>query len=264
MKIAIDAGHGPNTAGKRAPDGSMREFEFNSAVAGYAVELLSRYQNAETLKVYDEAVDTPLGERTARANEWGADILVSIHANAAGANWSDAAGIETYVYSTRPPESVRLAEHIQEELVARTGLRNRGVKAANFHMLRESRMPAVLAECGFMTNREELALLKSDTYRRTCAAAIVAGIAKMYGLLPKQEVKPVRQSGDSEDAAIIEEPTGTPTVQRAVDVVVDGEPAGSGYLIDNVSYVPARQIAELFGASVGWDGERVIIIRRDS
>lgn len=56
------------------------------------------------------------------------------------------------------------------------------MKTANFQVLRETKMPSILVECGFMTNREEAGLLKSDSYRRQCAAAIVAGTAEVYGL----------------------------------------------------------------------------------
>ena len=188
MRIVIDAGHGPETAGKRTPDGSMREYEFNSAVAQYVADLLLHgYEGVEFILTHDDSRDVPLQERTDRANSWGADLFVSIHANAAGAGWSPAGGIETYVYTTRPAAAVALANAVQRQLVRATGLADRGVKSADFHVLRETKMTAILIECGFMTNRTEAELLKSDEFRRTCAAAIVAGIAETYGLRPKQQ-----------------------------------------------------------------------------
>jgi N-acetylmuramoyl-L-alanine amidase len=185
MKIAIDAGHGPDTPGKRSPDGSLREYQFNSVVAKYAADLLAQYENVQTLFTHDSVRDVPLSERTNRANAWGADLLVSIHANAAGSDWSTAQGIETYVYTTRPPAAVALANAVQRRLVRLTGRPDRGVKSADFHVLRETKMTAILVECGFMTNRTEAELLKSDDYRRKCAAAIVAGIVETYGLQRK-------------------------------------------------------------------------------
>ncbi|WP_219639064.1 N-acetylmuramoyl-L-alanine amidase [Cohnella sp. CFH 77786] len=189
MKVAIDAGHGPDTPGKRCPDDSMREFQFNSVVARYVRDGLSGYIGVETIFTHadDGSRDVPLKERTDKANAWKADVLVSIHANAMGEGWNDAQGIETFVYTTRPAEAVKLAEAIQQYLVMGTGRKNRGVKAENFHMLRETHMTAILAECGFMTNREEAELLKSDAYRRNCANAIVAGIVKVYGLSKKTQ-----------------------------------------------------------------------------
>lgn len=189
LKIAIDAGHGPQTPGKRCPDDSMREFHFNSVVARYVRDGLAQYEGVQTMFTHadDGSRDVPLQERTDRANAWGADVFVSIHANASGNGWSDARGIETYVYTTRPAQAVKLAEAVQRNLIKETGLKDRGVKAENFHVLRETKMTAILCECGFMTNREEAELLKSDAYRRKCAKAIVAGIAEVYDLTLKQQ-----------------------------------------------------------------------------
>ena len=112
MKIVIDAGHGPSTAGKRTPDGTLREYQFNSEVSREVIGLLSDYDGVETLYTGADDRDVPLSERTYRANAWGADVFVSIHANAFGAGWNSAAGIETFVYTTRPAEAVRLANAV--------------------------------------------------------------------------------------------------------------------------------------------------------
>jgi len=188
MRIVIDAGHGPETPGKRSPDGSLREYQFNGAVARHVADMLfSRYEGIEFMFTHADDRDVPLKERTDRANAWKADLFVSIHANAAGdGGWNSAQGIETYVYETRPPAAVALANAVQRQLIRATGRPDRGVKSANFHVLRETKMTAILVECGFMTNREECELLKSDAYRRKCAEAIVAGIVETYGLRPKQ------------------------------------------------------------------------------
>ncbi|USG63960.1 N-acetylmuramoyl-L-alanine amidase [Brevibacillus ruminantium] len=182
MRIAIDAGHGPNTPGKRTPDDSMREFHFNSVVARCVRDGLKQYEGVEVLFTHADDRDVPLKERTDKANAWKADAFFSIHANAFGSDWNDANGIETFVYTSRPTAAVKLAEAVQRSLVRSTGRRDRGVKAGDLHVLRETKMTAILAECGFMTNREEAALLKSDEYRRKCAAAIVQAIAEVYGL----------------------------------------------------------------------------------
>lgn len=187
MRIVIDAGHGPETAGKRSPDGSLREYHFNSVVARYVADtLLHGYEGVEILMTHADDRDVPLKERTDKANAWKADVFVSIHANAYGdGGWNDAKGIETYVYTTRPATAVALANAVQRQLVRATGRPDRGVKTANFHVLRETKMTAILVECGFMTNREECELLKSDVYRRKCAEAIVAGIMEVYELKKK-------------------------------------------------------------------------------
>lgn len=185
MKIMLDAGHGYNTPGKRSPDG-MREYEFSRAVANYARDLLANYQNVTVYFSHSDQEDVPLQERTNKANRLNVDIFVSIHANAFGSGgWNNAGGIETYVYPSRPPVAYQLAQKIQRNLVLSTGLENRGVKTADFHVLRETKMDAVLAECGFYTNREEVKLLRSETYRRTVAEAIVKALVDQFRLQPK-------------------------------------------------------------------------------
>jgi N-acetylmuramoyl-L-alanine amidase len=189
MKIMLDAGHGYSTAGKRSPSG-MREYEFNRTVAAYTKTELLDYQNVEVYFAHSDERDVPLKERTDKANSLGVDVYAAIHANAFKDTWNSANGIDTFVYVTKPKESAELAEKVQRQLVKRTGLRDRGVKTANFHVLRETQMTAILIECGFMTNPEEEAKLRSDSFRRTCAQAIAAGIAEHYSLAPSPAPKP--------------------------------------------------------------------------
>jgi N-acetylmuramoyl-L-alanine amidase len=192
MKIMLDAGHGYNTAGKRTIDGSMREWEFNNAVALLARDLLKDYQGVEIHLAHDATgkADVALKKRTDYANASGCDVYVSIHANAIGNSWNDAQGIETFVYPTKPKEAVALAEKMQRNLCVYTGRRNRGVKVADFHVLRETKMTAVLLECGFMTNKEEAELLKTKTYRVKCAKAIADALIAQYSLKKKPSAKP--------------------------------------------------------------------------
>lgn len=190
LKVAIDGGHGPDTPGKRTPDGSMREYQFNSAVAKRVRELLAEYEGVSVLFVHEDGRDVPLGERTDRANKWRANVYISIHADAAGpGGWYDANGITTFVYTKADEATCKLAANVQASLIGHTGRRDRGVKQADFYVLRKTEMTAILCECGFMTNREEAALLKSDAYRDKVARAIVDGLAKTYGLrkMPKEE-----------------------------------------------------------------------------
>ncbi|XEC97060.1 N-acetylmuramoyl-L-alanine amidase [Paenibacillus tarimensis] len=240
MRIVIEAGHGPETPGKRCPDDSMREFHFNSAVAQYAAVLLKGYEDVEVIHTHEMDRDVPLKQRTDRANALNANLFVSVHANAYGAGgWNNVRGIETFVYTTRPAPAVALANAVQRQLISKTGLEDRGVKSADFHVLRESKMTAILVECGFMTNQEDAALLKSGTYRRTCAAAIVAGIAENYGLrkLPEPEVKPL------------------PAVQAwAAYRGRDGEPK-EAVMINNQCWIPLRDVGEAYGATFEWDNK---------
>ena len=192
MKIIIDAGHGYTTPGKSTPDG-MKEYEFNRTVALILKDMLTPYQT-KILFAHSDSMDVSLQERTKQANTSGADLYVSIHANAAGnGGWHEADGIETYIHSSKPANALSLASKIQRKLIAATGLRDRGVKTADFHVLRETKMTAVLIECGFMTNESESKLLKSEYYRKCCAQAIAEAIISHYSLKRKALI-PVRDT----------------------------------------------------------------------
>ena len=186
--VALDDGHGIETQGKRTPlfdDGSyMKENEFNEAVMLYLKEYLTTH-NIGVLTVAPEKTDTPLLTRIKRANEAGASIYISIHANAYGSNWNEANGFETYVYDLDDKNTMYLAQCVHGACISATGLRNRGIKEAGFYVLVNSAMPAILLECGFMTNKAEAELLRSDSYRKTVAAAITKGICKYYGITYK-------------------------------------------------------------------------------
>lgn len=187
IKIAIDDGHGNNTAGKRTPafpDGSvMKENEFNAAVAEVLKEELVRC-GFQVLMVAPEAEDVPLQTRVKRANDGQADCYISIHANAYGSDWNEANGLETWIYDkvAKGSETWNLAESIHKSLVEASGLKNRGIKASGeLYVLNATKMHSVLVECGFMTNKVEAELLKATAYRHSCAVAITKGICAFYG-----------------------------------------------------------------------------------
>ncbi|WP_335871638.1 N-acetylmuramoyl-L-alanine amidase [Bacillus sp. 2205SS5-2] len=182
----LDAGHGLTTSGKRTP-GGMKEYEFNTQVADYAKNLLSAYEKVIVFFTHSNTRDVPLTERTNNANAKNVNVYVSIHANAYGSGgWNEISGIETYVHPSRPSDALSLGKKIQANLVAASGLSDRGVKTADFHVLRETKMTAVLIECGFMTNRGDAALLKSDRYRKLVAEGIVKALATQYKLKKKK------------------------------------------------------------------------------
>jgi N-acetylmuramoyl-L-alanine amidase len=194
MKIMLDAGHGYNTAGKRSPDG-MREYEFSRKVAAFAKNALETYENVTVYFAHSDKFDVPLTNRTNAANNLKVNTYVSIHANAYGETWNDAGGIETYTYTSKPKEATELAQKVQNHLITLTGLRNRGVKTANFHVLRETNMTAILVECGFMTNQNEASLMRTEDFQKKCAEAIVTGIAEQYHLVKKEAKPPTQISG---------------------------------------------------------------------
>lgn len=191
VKIMLDAGHGYNTPGKRSPDG-MKEYEFNRAVAIYANQLLGQYKDVVVSFPHGDDRDVPLQERTDRANAMGVDVYVSIHANAFGAGgFNHVSGIETFVHPRAEADTVAFGNLLHGEVHKVSGLSNRGLKKADYHVLRETKMMAVLVECGFMTNQNDLEKLKSDSYRRAMAGAIVEALAKQFKLVKKPVPQPV-------------------------------------------------------------------------
>jgi N-acetylmuramoyl-L-alanine amidase len=200
LKISLAAGHAGFgvTPGKRPFDGSMYEWDFNNEVVKYIVEELSHYEGVATHRVDDPTgrTDVPLQTRSNRANDWGSNVHLSIHANAFGTTWNSVRGIETYVYKTSLKEAFALATKVQAELISATGCNNRGVKTGNLHMVRETAMTAILIEGPFMSNRDDLALLKSDSFRKKFARGVVEGVVQQYKLR-KRVVKPVASSDDT-------------------------------------------------------------------
>jgi N-acetylmuramoyl-L-alanine amidase len=188
VKIMLDAGHDENTAGKRSLDGSLREFQFNKPVAEKIHHMLSQYENVEIFFAHDihDGIDQSLKERTDLANSLNVDCYISIHANAGN---QAARGIETYIHPNAESETYVLARAIHDNTVILTKQNNRGIKRADFHVLRETNMKAVLIECGFMTNVDDLHLLKSEGYQHLCAEGIVRGLESYYHL-KKKVIKP--------------------------------------------------------------------------
>lgn len=242
-KVAIDDGHGLETAGKRTPtlpDGMiMKENEFNRRVAQLLATHLVR-SGVDVLMVAPSDLDTPLSVRTDVANKAKVDFYISIHANAYGAGgFNSVRGIETFHYTNASENSKRAARIIHKHLLEGTKLPDRGVKTADFHALRETTMPAVLVECGFMTNIEEARWLLTEIYRAECALEIAKGICE-YLVVPFVEVS---------------KPEALPLIQDRVNVVVNGKTMPQGYLIGGLTYVPIRTVSEAIGAEVGWDPE---------
>lgn len=194
--IALDDGHGMCTTGKRTPifpighpyEGTfMPENEFNQEV----VKLLGQHLQQQGFNILFTApgdCDTPLKTRVDLANNKTrniynrpATIFVSVHANAFTGKWGHANGIETFIYA-RGGMTEQLGQAIHDRLIQGTPLRNRGLKTSSFYVLRETTMPAVLVECGFMDHLHEAKLLKSKSYREECALEIARGIFDFYRL----------------------------------------------------------------------------------
>ncbi|TES48093.1 N-acetylmuramoyl-L-alanine amidase [Shouchella lehensis] len=183
-KVAMCAGHGGSgsTAGKRTPAGEY-EWNFNNKVVIEAIAVL-RASGHEVFRLDDPTgkTDVPLKTRTDRANSWGADIYISVHHNAMGTTWRDAeTGIETFTQNGSHPDAERLAAAVHPLYVKAMGLRDRGVKKANLHITRETKMPAILTEGGFMDSRHDVAVMRDDDKLKAQGEAIAKGAIAYLG-----------------------------------------------------------------------------------
>jgi len=185
VKIAIDAGHGGFgvTPGKRTPAGEY-EWDFNNKVAIAAINRLKQYKGVQILRLDDPSgkTDISLTTRTNKANNWGADILVSFHHNANTGVWGSWTGTETYTYNGSHPKAEKLARAVQNNVLKAYGLRDRGLKKANFHMLRESGMPAILVEGGYMDSNIDIKKLRNNKVLENAGHKAADGMVEYFGL----------------------------------------------------------------------------------
>ena len=182
LVVCIDPGHGVTTGGKRSPDESLREYEFNRDVA-YRLKALLEAQGVTCIMTVakEDQTDPSLATRVQIANSAGnVDLFVSIHANAFGTDWNSANGWEVYTYKTGG-DAEKAAKAVEAATKASSaGLKNRGCKTANFYVLKNTTMPAILIEHGFYTNKEECEKLKSSSFRDTLAQADATGIMNFF------------------------------------------------------------------------------------
>ena len=149
-KIALDAGHGLKTSGKQTPDG-IKEWTLNDKVrdnvvaylVGYDVEIIHTDNN-------EGNTDESLSSRLKKYQNAGVDAFVSIHHNAYTGSWNKATGVEVYTDKNPTSKDKALAKAIYTRLVEYTGLKGRGIKQANYTVIDQDRIPAVLVEGGFM------------------------------------------------------------------------------------------------------------------
>lgn len=190
FKIALNAGHGLNTAGKRClkslDTNETREWVLNSRICNKIEEKLKDYSGYELIRLDDTTgkTDVALSTRTNKANTWGADFYLSIHHNA-GICGGSGGGIVSIVYTNASSTSVEWQKSLYDNLIKRTGLQgNRSTPCPkqNLHECRESKMPSVLLELGFMDSATDVPIILTDEYADKCAEAIVEVIVKKGGL----------------------------------------------------------------------------------
>ena len=213
--IVIDPGHGGKEVGAIGPDGLMEKDATLTLCRKLADNLETKLRTRVILTRTDDSV-VPLDQRTAIANQYKADLFLSVHMNAAvvkGAHGSEtyflsleasdelarkAAEVENAAGKAVAPasgsdlkmilwdlaqqaylnESSRFAQAVQEEMNRATGVQNRGVKQAPFKVLVGATMPAALVEVAFITNPEEEVKLRSDAFQKLVVDALTTAIER--------------------------------------------------------------------------------------
>jgi len=169
ITVVIDAGHGGHDRGG-IPGQSVAEKEMTLDVAQRLRNVLAA-SGYRVVMTRDSDVFVPLGTRVAIANSYGNAIFVCIHFNAT--KRAGASGIETYFYNR---DSLPLASAIHYFVTGGAPSANRGVRRRGYYVLRRTSVPAVLVECGFLTNPTEAAYAQSASYRQKLAEEIAAGV----------------------------------------------------------------------------------------
>jgi N-acetylmuramoyl-L-alanine amidase len=169
ITVVIDAGHGGHDRGG-IPGQSVAEKEMTLDVALRLKKALAA-SGYRVVMTRDSDVFVPLATRVAIANSYSNAIFVSIHFNSA--KRAGAGGIETYFYNR---ESLPLASAIHYFVAGGAPSSNRNVRRRGYYVLRKATVPAVLVECGFLTNPTEAAYAQTVSYRQKLAEEIAAGV----------------------------------------------------------------------------------------
>ena len=222
-KIILDPGHGGRDPGAVSPDG-ITEKEIVLKIAKELKKILKKKGFTVIMTREDDSF-VRLRDRSRMANNTGAHLFISIHCNGSGVN-KEATGFETYYLSTAKTswaraveakensvvefeapeekesileyilwdlaqneylrESSELAELIQDCMATKISIDNRGVKQANFHVMREIYMPSVLVEAAFISSPKEVAKLKTAKFRKKIAEGIANGVMEFKEIYEKR------------------------------------------------------------------------------
>jgi N-acetylmuramoyl-L-alanine amidase len=229
MRIGIDPGHGGRDPGAVGGAG-VKEKDITLAIS---LEL-NRLLKAKGLDIFMTRVDDSYLElvtRSASLNNTKCDLAISVHINSATRR--EANYISTFIQGAGG-QAEKLAEKVQAELVQTTGWPDGGVRVKNLHMTRETKMPAILCECGFISNPEQERQLRQPEMQKKIAGAIADGILVYLGIKGEDGVQDVK-------------------------VLVKGKEL-PGKLIDGQTYVPIRTIVEALNNQVIWDEKNQIVI----
>ncbi|WP_418791661.1 N-acetylmuramoyl-L-alanine amidase family protein [Phosphitispora sp. TUW77] len=200
-KIVIDPGHGGYDPG--AQGYGLEEKTVNLDIAQKIRNKLVNYADVSLTRNSDVFVG--LSERAVFANKLEADLFVSIHVNAGGGT-----GFESYIYPDASIESRDITGNVHRlvaEFYLSSGFPDRGLKEANFAVLRETNMPAILIENLFTDTKKDASRLQDPLFRDEIAAATVKGIIRALHLAPQQPETPPHWASEYfkrlEDAGLV-------------------------------------------------------------
>ena len=194
--LILDSGHNEYVKGKKAPDSSFYEWDFNNKMQ-YKIK---KRAEEHGISVYltnpnpEKKDEIGLSKRAQLANNYWSSkgkpkaIMISLHANAYGDGFNTARGTETYVASNASTTSKNFAKSLNDEVVATmrkldSGAKDRGVKTQDFTVIYKTQTPCVLAEYGFYSNTGDLKILKNNQDELT--EATVRAICKYFGITYK-------------------------------------------------------------------------------
>lgn len=185
IKIGLDAGHGLKTAGKQTPDG-IKEWTLNDKVRDRVVNLLRDYDVEFVFTDNNEGnADENLTGRRSMYVSKGVAAFVSIHHNAHTGTWNSATGVEVFTDKSPTSKDKTLANCIYGRLTKYTGLKGRGIKEANWTVINQDKIPAVLVEGGFMDGKNDYKVITSDAGQEAYAKAVAEGLIEFLGLKKK-------------------------------------------------------------------------------
>jgi N-acetylmuramoyl-L-alanine amidase len=170
--VMIDPGHGGADPGAIGI-GGLREEDIVLSISQQVASLLER-EGIQAILTRADDRGLELSTRVQLAQRANANYFVSIHANSLNMSRPDVNGVETFYYNS----GRELARSIQNSIMQSVDMNNRGVKQANFYVLRNTSMPAALVEVGFVTGRDDAAKLSDSGFRTTMAGAIARGIVQ--------------------------------------------------------------------------------------
>lgn len=188
-RLYLDPGHGGYDPGAIA--NGLKEKDLTLKISLRIRDILLSQYEGITIKMSRSGDSFPsLQARTNEANNWKADLFLSVHINSGGGT-----GFESFIHPITGSTTKNYQTYIHEEIMKKIDMRDRGKKTANFHVLRETNDEAVLTENGFIDTTADANKMKSSAWLEDVAMGHALGVARCFNLKKKSGVKPIPSSG---------------------------------------------------------------------